>query len=447
MCAESLEAEGELCKNCGLLGKGVRYRSGPRTDVSRCGRWFGCVDRHINAFRDRRVGHGGDRGVGDRRLRWHVDGGAGESRSNELAGYQDRPDNEGKRKQHYERPPDEDPTRHGSDPSRPIPSDSLYLDPASFAALWPGIEVRLHRRLVRDGFDPDTARDLCQDVATAFLRSPQRVHTREELADRVLLAGYRLSQRRRQREAREQLGDLPDLAAPDVADEVERRFVVEAMVDAVDALPDRDRLVLLQGSAPAELSAIERNRFYVRLHRARRRLRDRLRGWLVGVCTGRYLPLRDDLLTEGTLRAICYSAAALVVVGTSILHNGTSQPAAAAPVAKQNVGARAGTDPSAVLVGVPRTEPPVAHPRNGRSAPTRPERSEASGATGTLEHQRQSQSVTVVGAPVVRQADAALNPRPSGDDSLVCLSGLRVAPDFCIQHPLRKDGESLLPHP
>lgn len=364
-----------------------------------------------------------------------------------MAGDQGSAHHEAERKQDHGYPPEEDSTRHGSDPSRPFPPEPLYLGQDAFAAFWPGIEPRLYRRLVRDGLDPDSAHDLCQDVASAFLRAPQRVRNREELVELVLLAGYRLSARLRRRDARELLGDLPETVVPDVADEVERRFVVEALVDAFNALPDRDRVVLLSQDATsaAALSPLERNRSYVRLHRARRRLRERLRGWLVGVYVGRYLPLRDELFADGALRVVCLSAAALAVIGTSILHNSTSQPAAAAPASTQNTSA--GVPRGLGAVGVAFTEPPVAHPTDGRAGPFRPEHKGVSGTTGSLEQERPSHSVTLVGAPAITQADAALNPRPPGDDSLICLSGLRVASNLCVEHPLRKDGESIVPHP
>jgi hypothetical protein len=360
-----------------------------------------------------------------------------------MAGKQAGADNERNRKQKYERPPDEDPTRHGSDLSRRSPPEPLYLDGADFAALWPGIEARLHRRLVRDGLDPDAARDLCQDVATAFLRAPQRVRTREELVERALLAGYRLSRRLRQRDSRIQLGDLPDMAVPDVADDVERRYIVEAMAEALHNLHRRDRQVLLQDSSPAMLSPIERNRFYVRLHRARRRLRDRLRGWLVGVYVGRYLPFRDDLLAEG-FRAVCFSAAAVLVVGATILHNNSPQPAAAAPGAKQNDHAQVDRALRVAVGAIPShaLAPQVANLGIG---PVRPQRKEARIADGATEHEQPSHSVTVVGQPLGTEAETGTARRPPGNDSVVCLSGLRVAPDVCVQHPLRKDDGSIIP--
>jgi DNA-directed RNA polymerase specialized sigma24 family protein len=376
-----------------------------------------------------------------------VDGGAWKGRSEELAGNQDRSDKKAKGKQQYERPPEDDLARHGSDPSRRVPPEPLYLDPATFAALWPGIEGRLYRRLVRDGFDPDSARDLCQDVASAFLRAPQRVHTREELVERVLLSGYRLSQRLRRREAREQLGDLPDVVLPDVADEVERRHTVEAVVEAVNTLTDRDRSLLLGESAFAALSPIERNRFYVRLHRARRRLRDRLRGWLIGVSTGRSLHLRDDLIAEGAFRAVCLSAAALAVAGAAFLQGGTSQSAVAAQTSGQGGDVLIAHDAGVDAAANPTEESATTPPTNDRLTPVRLDHRDGPLQPVEPESEVRPQSVTVVGTPVVTQTDAAVNPRPPGDDSLLCVSGLRIAPDFCVQHPLRKDGERTFPHP
>lgn len=342
------------------------------------------------------------------------------------------------RKREHEHPPEDQSTRHGSHPARRSPPELFCTAPADFAALWVGVEPRLFRRLVRDGFDPETARDLCQDVAGAFLRRPPGVRTREELTRLALLVGYRLSRRLRRREARLQIGGLPDVAAPDVADEVERRHVVQAVMAAVDALSDSDRQAFLRDPPePGALSPSERNRLYVRLHRARRRLRDRLRGWLVGVYVGRYLPRRDDLLADGGLRAALLCTAAVVVAGTSLLQGGTRQHAAAAA---RDTAAAVGGAPHSVAVAADRTGQPATHAASARPAPATLAPAEAPAAAPGPPHP----SVTV-DAPLGTQAGASTGKRPPGDDSLVCWSGLRVVPDHCVQHPLRKDGESIVP--
>ena len=393
------------------------------------------MDPNLDALRDRGIGNRRNRAVGDGGLRRHFDGRVGMRWSEELAGDESDADNGADRKQHHDHPPEEKPTRHGSDPSRRSPPELYYLDPADFAALWVSVEPRLFRRLMRDGFDTETARDLCQDVAGALLANPPKVQTREELARLALLVGHRLSEKLRRREARMQLGDIPDVAAPDVADVVERQHVVRAVVLAVEGLSDRDRRAVLESPSPA-LTPTERNRLYVRLHRARQRLQKRLKGWMIGVYVGRHLPRRDGVLADGAVRAVCLSAAVVFVTSTSLLQGGTNQPAAAAGGDNRVIA-------SSVSEGDSGTERPLASVTSVPHPPSAPI-VQAAPALGT--RSRPTQSV-VISAPLGTHAGAGTRERPPGNDALTCLSGLRVAPDFCVQHPLRKDGGSLLPHP
>ena len=394
---------------------------------------------HAHALRNggvRNRGGRGDRGVGDRRLGGDVDRGVGNRWGEELTGDQSSAAKKGERKQNDNYPPEENPTHHGSDPFRPCSPDSLYLDAARFAALWPGIELRLHRRLVRDGLDSDAARDLCQDVASAFLRAPQRFRSREELVETALLAGFRLSQKLRQREAREQIGEVPEAVVPDVADEVEQRHLLEAVTAAIDALACRDRRALLGNSSPGALSPGERNLGYVRLHRARRRLREQLRGWLAGVYVGKFLPLRDDIVAEGALRVVYFSATALLVVGTSILQDNTTPPAAAAHSTAVGIERFSASS----VAGIGRTGQAVTPPASPLPASVTRDRRGASNAGSGPGPEGSSRSLSVISTPVGTRADAGVNSRPAGNDSLMCLSGLRVAPDLCVHHPLRKEG-------
>jgi RNA polymerase sigma-70 factor, ECF subfamily len=142
------------------------------------------------------------------------------------------------------------------------------------------------RRLMQD---PDDADDLVQD---AFLRALDRIATFDvgrafEPWFTRLLVNLGLDQRRRQKVRRTEPHD-PDALAGGVSPdrEVERAELKESLRKALDALPDRQRMIVtlfeIDGHSTEEVAnMLQVSQVTVRwhLHQARRTLRETLKGW------------------------------------------------------------------------------------------------------------------------------------------------------------------------
>jgi RNA polymerase sigma-70 factor, ECF subfamily len=142
------------------------------------------------------------------------------------------------------------------------------------------------RRLMQD---PDDADDLVQD---AFLRALDRIHTFDVARafgpwfTRVLV-NLGLDQRRKQNVRRTEPHDPESFAGGVSPDrEVERAELKDSLGKALDALPDRQRLIVtlfeIDGHSTEEVaSMLEVSQVTIRwhLHQARRTLREALKGW------------------------------------------------------------------------------------------------------------------------------------------------------------------------
>jgi RNA polymerase sigma-70 factor (ECF subfamily) len=142
------------------------------------------------------------------------------------------------------------------------------------------------RRLMQD---PDDADDLVQD---AFLRALDRIHTFDVARafgpwfTRVLL-NLGLDQRRKQRVRRTEPHDPESFAGGVSPDrEVERADLKDSLGKALEALPDRQRLIVtlfeIDGHSTEEVATmLEVSQVTIRwhLHQARRTLREALKGW------------------------------------------------------------------------------------------------------------------------------------------------------------------------
>jgi hypothetical protein len=211
---------------------------------------------------------------------------------------------------------------------------------------------------------------------------------------------------------------------------------------AIGALSDRDR-ALLEERPDLALTPSERNRLHVGLHRVRRRLRRRLRGWLIGVYVGRHAGRRDEI-AESILRT-GFAAAAMAVVGSSMFQ-GTPLPAAAAPDGPVEI------ENKVIERVLPTSAEPTAVARDGsitlstsRHRRTLGESTALSVAESVLPESRRP--LLTLNAPLGNQAAAGTGKRPPRNESIVCARGLRVVPDTCVEHPLRKDPEPIVPYP
>jgi RNA polymerase sigma-70 factor, ECF subfamily len=142
------------------------------------------------------------------------------------------------------------------------------------------------RRLMQD---PDDADDLVQD---AFLRALDRIETFD--AARAfgpwftrLLINLGLDQRRKQKVRRTEPYDPESFAGGVSPDrEVEHAELKESLGKALEALPDRQRLIVtlfeIDGHSTEEVATmLEVSQVTIRwhLHQARRTLRETLKGW------------------------------------------------------------------------------------------------------------------------------------------------------------------------
>jgi RNA polymerase sigma-70 factor (ECF subfamily) len=143
------------------------------------------------------------------------------------------------------------------------------------------------RRLMQD---PDDADDLVQD---AFLRALDRIATFD--ATRAfgpwftrLLVNLGLDQRRKQKVRRTEPHDPESFAGGVSPDrELERAELKDSLGKALEALPDRQRLIVtlfeIDGHSTEEVAAmLEVSQVTIRwhLHQARRTLREALKGWV-----------------------------------------------------------------------------------------------------------------------------------------------------------------------
>jgi RNA polymerase sigma-70 factor, ECF subfamily len=142
------------------------------------------------------------------------------------------------------------------------------------------------RRLMQD---PDDADDLVQD---AFLRALDRIATFDvarafEPWFTRLLVNLGLDQRRKQKVRRTEPHDPETFAGGVGPDrEAERAELKDSLGKALEALPDRQRLIVtlfeIDGHSTEEVaSMLEVSQVTVRwhLHQARRTLREALKGW------------------------------------------------------------------------------------------------------------------------------------------------------------------------
>jgi RNA polymerase sigma-70 factor (ECF subfamily) len=143
------------------------------------------------------------------------------------------------------------------------------------------------RRLMQD---PDDADDLVQD---AFLRALDRIATFDVSRSfgpwfTRLLVNLGLDQRRKQKVRRTEPQDPETFAGGVTPDrQVERAELKESLGKALEALPDRQRLIVtlfeIDGHSTEEVaSMLQVSQVTIRwhLHQARRTLRYALRGWV-----------------------------------------------------------------------------------------------------------------------------------------------------------------------
>jgi DNA-directed RNA polymerase specialized sigma24 family protein len=166
----------------------------------------------------------------------------------------------------------------------------------NFESLWRELQPQLEGALRARGTDPDTARDLVQEVAIRLMATETDFVDDEHLLRWCHLVGRRLAANHYRDQARLLMGVVPDgERGPSTEDVVSGRLAVSEVAAALAALSDEERASLLGG----EIADTRQGRVTqaVRRHRARKRLLAMVSGvlgWLGGV------PLIRRLLRPST---------------------------------------------------------------------------------------------------------------------------------------------------
>jgi hypothetical protein len=216
---------------------------------------------------------------------------------------------------------------------------------------------------------------------------------------------------------------------------VEEREALRAVAEAFGGLRPEDRDVIAAAANETERGDTkrERDRFGLRLHRARSRLSRRLRDWLVAV------PFRwrlDDLLPGAHQLASLATAAGVLGASAALGLVGDGRPAAATaeprPVPLSPPGLTAasfaspGSPPSYTA-----QRPPAPRDRAGDQAPSPPPVARPPAPPPVVAFQRAE--VTGPSGPLMEAATHEAPPRAS----LLCLRNVPVVGTECVAHPLR----------
>jgi hypothetical protein len=227
----------------------------------------------------------------------------------------------------------------------------------------------------------------------------------------------------------------PERAVPDLAETVEPRLLLDAAIEAMSSLPERDRRALTTalGMQPRGATRRERDRVSLQVLRARRRLRERLEGWWAAFPWWRWW------VDPAQLAAVPSAAVVAVAVTVAAMSGWQSQERA-----ESAVFGRIERVAAISSVGVDLSH---VSPRVGGAAST-PEWRQGTGeavapaslpSPGPVDHR--IVLVPPAGAPGTTEGET----RPRNDDALVCWGNLSVVADTCVPHPLRRDGEWMLP--
>ncbi|HVF76066.1 MAG TPA: hypothetical protein VM938_13580 [Acidimicrobiales bacterium] len=317
----------------------------------------------------------------------------------------------------------------------------VYRDPEALASFFHKVDGEVRATLRRQGLAPESVNDIAQEAWLRLFKRGPALGTAAETAKWLSLVSYRLAvqttrkERRRVRRLREVFAEGQEVL-PDVAERVELRSQLPALLDAFRSLSDSDRtaLVTAANATPRGSTRRERDAVSLRVLRARRRLLRRLRGWLAGLPIS-WLPSRQSQeVIQGTTRWVgaCAVVAVTVAVGGAVV---SSQPAN--ELAATNAFVEREGLPSDPGVGAPHVRRvqlgPV--PQARRSA--EPAASRAGADTGG------TRTLVVLAADGQPRAVVGEPPRRGGE--LMCHGNLPLIEPQCIEHPLRRLPPATLP--
>lgn len=323
---------------------------------------------------------------------------------------------------------------HGTVPSC-SPQEFLYADPGVLAAVLPSIEARVLGGLRRRGVDPETARDAMQDALVQLYRTRPTFRGPAGLARWLSLVAYRASEKATERTAKATGPTITSYGeVRDAAQVVESRLAFEAATHELRALRPKDRDIIESSLRDGEdgedmvpKTEEERQRRRVRLHRARQRLRNRIRDWLVGVPALRFLPSLEVPASTGLGMFAALVSVVVVAVGGSVTRTDAHADSSPATVVAAVVVAERAADPSSPMT------PPAHIASTGKSSVARNDHDKQKPTAP----QAASDGRIVVRSPVPgSQTAAGTDGRHEEDRSLICYGNFPMIPDRCVDHPL-----------
>lgn len=329
------------------------------------------------------------------------------------------------------------PSAHDALPSPTGPdTQEVATDPPALSELVAGLHGRLMGSLLaRRGVDRETAQDACQHAYLVFVEKRPEVESVEHAFRWLNITAHRQVNKWQRRQRRITDQEVPEQSIPDVVETMEGHFLLEAVVAAFHQLSPlyREALRIAAEERDRGASRRERDRISLQVHRARKRLRDRLEDWWV------VLPWTRWRSAEGPAAwspGVAVQLLAACVIGSVVLGADGSSRSSDSTAVVRNASSQASRT---------RTEPPlpaataadavVGVTRRSRQQAGAPPRAQPGlSATGPLDNHR-----VAVDSPATPYGpiEVGTAPRPPKDNSLLCWGNWIVVPDGCIVHPLR----------
>lgn len=337
-----------------------------------------------------------------------------------------------------EQPPEKEPGRHGSTPFLHGGEAPSGLPPRLVEFL-PRAAQNAARSLTKRGLPAPVAEDLVQDAVLSAIRKRLDPPSHRALSRWMHVVAHRRATTWLEAEGRrwsrtvELHDELPTAKVDDIGVWIEGRELARALAEALGQLSaaDRDAILAAFNEESRGESRLERNRFALRLHRARLRLMARIKEMLVLV------PLRlrtNNFVTAFSQQAGGFAAAAGVVGVSALLGIASSLTGAGSLEARRDVVA-ASTSRSLVAVGAQgeaaRTPGPETSLGSGRGRGATRDGSRPGDA-----HPDTKQRIEI-GSPAGPVAAVGTG-GPTPKAPLACLTNLPVVGTNCVSHPLRK---------
>lgn len=296
--------------------------------------------------------------------------------------------------------------------------------------------------LSRRGVDRDTAREACQHAFAVFLDKRPAVETPQHAFAWLNIVAHRQVSKWHRRRRWETTEEPPDQALSDIAENVEPRLLLEAAIEAFSRLRPKDRDVLRAAAEGRERGATraEQNRIALHVHRARKRLHDKLREWWAVLPWAKWRQANVELASMWS-PSVGLNVFAILVVGSAALlpHLPSSDRVAVAPAVVVPLPFPTESPPHRVLTGqqlvtVSSSASVLSRSDVDGSQRGSPPAPLPAASPLALDNQRVEVDSPATYGPV----EVATRPRRPGDDALTCWGNLGLVPDGCIPHPLRQ---------